>query len=332
MKTFIRSGAAALSLAVALTAGAAWSQKPATKPATKPAAAAKPAAPPASKFGALAVDRTNGFAFGFAYDHPSRSAANQYATEECRKRGGACAVVVEFSGEGCAAYETVSDRDGSAYGWGTAKTQVEAQSTASQQCSLYSDGKACMNHVWACNSKDVAPFKVLRNDPVKPKPAATDCLVQYELQVDTDDGDNWVTRLYSPAYRLSAADCPLASPSQYHGFYYKTWTDGRVDSGESNPPRKAPALQARGIKLAEQAFNWAAGRRPPISGAHFRTVGSVNVSTPTPDNIKAYIEQTGGWDAGDERHLGDGVCLGLAPPGVAPVETLGVGNCRRWVR
>src|SRR5688500_14511206 len=150
--------------------------------AQKAKSTAKPAAPKATRFGALAVDRSKAFVFAWAYDHPSRAAASDFALEECRKRDGNCSVVVEFSGEGCASYHTISPEDGTAYGWGTAATQAAAESRSLQECNAFADGKStCSNHVWACNSKDVAPVKVLREDPVKPKPAKTDCLIQYEI-------------------------------------------------------------------------------------------------------------------------------------------------------
>lgn len=314
---------ASIACALAFASMPAIAQK--AKPATKPGA--KPAAPKASKFGALAVDRSKAFVFAWAYDHPSRAAASDFALEECRKRDGNCSVVVEFSGEGCASYHTISPEDGTAYGWGTAPTQAAAQSRSLQECNAFADGRAmCSNHVWACNSKDVASFKVLREDPVKPKPARTDCLVQYEIEID-DSNDDWVNRYRSPLYRLSAKDCPLTASSQYHSFHHNVW-DGRVSQSESNPEKKNPALQKKGFDMAEGFFNWIMAKPNPEPGTHYRPAASVAASAPTDENIADMTQDTGRSDS-DRVH---GICLDYAPPGVMPVSVHGVENCRSWVR
>src|SRR5690606_21445100 len=53
----------------------------------------------ASKFGALAIDRSNGFYYGFSYDYPTLAEAETKAADECRKKGGDCSVVLSFSGK-----------------------------------------------------------------------------------------------------------------------------------------------------------------------------------------------------------------------------------------
>lgn len=297
--------------------------------ASMPAAAqeATPAASQAAKFGALAVDRGRAFVYGWAYDHPTRADANAFALQECRKREGDCSVVVEFSGDGCASYHTLGAEDGTAYGWGTGPTREAAQSRSLQECNAYADGAGlCGNHVWACNSETSAPFEVLREDPVKPKAAKTDCLVQYEIQVD-DSGDNWVNRYRSPLYRLPQQDCPLASDSQYHSFHHNVW-EGRVDQSESNPDKKDPALQKKGFDMAAAFFDWIMARPTPEPGTHYRPAASVAVSTATDENIADMTKNTGRSDSS----LVHGICLAYAPPGITPVAVHGAQNCRTWVR
>jgi hypothetical protein len=321
MRSSLR-GIAVCAVAVSvLAASVATAQK---KPAPK-APAAK-----ATKYGALAVDRRQGFVFGWAYDHPSRADANSFAMEECSKRNGNCSVVVEFSGEGCASYHTISAEDGTAYGWGTAQTQAGAESRSLQECNAFAGGKAtCGNHVWACNSKDVAAFKVLREDPVKAKPAKTDCLVQYEANVETNGDDNWKDRYLSPLYRLAASDCPSTAKTQFHDFYYGLDDRGRPNEGESNPEGKGnPARQAKGKALALQFHQWLSGKTPLDGGLHFRSVGSATVTVASDENL-AYLTEHVGQSDSDRVH---GICLDYAPPGIEPVASYGAERCRSWVR
>jgi hypothetical protein len=305
-----------------LAASPAAAQKAKPKPAAAKAAAPKPA-----KFGALAVDRSKGFVFAWAYDHPTRQAASDFALEECRKREGNCAVVVEFAGEGCASYHTISAENGDAYGWGTGLTQALAETRSLQECNAYADGKAtCGNHVWACNSKDVAPFKVLREDPVKPKPAKTDCLVQYEVS-PLNGNDDWVDDYKSPVYRLGAKDCPLTTSSQFHSFHHVVW-EGKAESRESNPEKKNPALQKKGFDMAAAFYDWIMARPSPTPGTHWRTAASVTASTVLDENVE-YLGRTTGQSNSDQVH---GICLAYAPPGITPVATYGAEHCRSWIR
>jgi hypothetical protein len=319
MRSSIRGVALCVFAASVLAASTASAQK-------KPA---KPAAAKATKYGALAVDRKQGFIYGWAYDQPSRAEASEFASNECSKRNGNCTVVVEFSGEGCASYHTISAEDGSAYGWGTAPTQAGAEARSLQECNAFSDGKStCGNHVWACNSKDVAPFKVLREDAVKAKPAKTDCLVQYDIDVETDGDDNWKDRYLSPLYRLAAADCPSTAKTPFHSFYYGN-DNGRINEGESNPEgKKDPARQAKGKALALAFSQWVASRRPLDAGLHFRTTASATVTVASDEN-QAYLTDHVGQSDSDRVH---GICLAYAPPGIEPVATYGAEHCQRWVR
>ncbi|WP_165356376.1 DUF4189 domain-containing protein [Sphingosinicella sp. BN140058] len=111
-------------------------------------------------FGALAVDRTNGYRYGFSYDYTSRAAAEKRALAEVRKRGGSGTVVLAWSGRGCAAYRTVPEGAGNAYGWGIAATRAAADRIASAHAAVRSKGKPTPKVVWACNSKG-GPLKKL---------------------------------------------------------------------------------------------------------------------------------------------------------------------------
>lgn len=106
------------------------------------------------KYAALAVDRNNGFYYGFANDYSSRADAEQRALLECKKRGGNCSIVLVFSGEGCAVYRTIEGNVGTAYGWGLAKTRQEADAIATAEAKKRSNGIAPTNHAWVCNSSN----------------------------------------------------------------------------------------------------------------------------------------------------------------------------------
>jgi hypothetical protein len=333
MKRFAFHIAIGIAVALSLSASA-----QAQAPKKKPAAAAKPAAPKPGKYGALAVDRSNGFAYGWSYDHPARSAAAEKALGECGERGGQCSLVVEFAGEGCAAYYTLSAEDGSAYGWGVAPLQADAESRARQECADFADGKVCGNHVWACNSKDVAPFKVLRNDPAKPKPAATDCLVQFEVNIETDGDDDWVGRVHSPVYRLSANDCAATAETEYHGFYYLIDDNGKVRSGESNPEKnQKPERVQRGLSWAEQNHRWVAGLQSPFAGTHLRSIGDVTVTRFSTEKLQSLSNDVGLADVHVNSSWSDGsrvsgLCLAYRLPGIVPVSVHGADRCSNWLK
>ena len=317
MRSSIRRIAFCLTAISALAATTAVAQKKPAKPSAK-----------ATKYGALAVDRKQGFVYGWAYDQPSRGEASDFAINECTKRNGNCAVVVEFAGEGCASYHTIGAEDGSAYGWGTAATQAAAEARSLQECTAFADGKAsCGNHVWACNSKDVAPFKVLREDAVKAKPAKSDCLVQYEVS-PLNGNDDWVDDYKSPVYRLSAKDCPLTTNSQFHSFHHVEYDDGKVRREESNPEKKNPALQNKGLEMADGFYAWIMARPSPTPGTHWRTAASVTASTALDENVE-YLGRTTGQSNEDQVH---GICLDYAPPGIEPVAIYGADRCQTWIR
>jgi uncharacterized protein (TIGR02145 family) len=117
----------------------------------------------AGKVGALAIDRQNGFAYGFAFDQATRADAEARALEEVTKRGGNGTVVLVWSGEGCGAYRTIDPKDGNAYGWGVASTQAAAEAIADREVDKRANGKIAVDRVWACNSKSPAKLKVLKD-------------------------------------------------------------------------------------------------------------------------------------------------------------------------
>ncbi|MCW3160119.1 FISUMP domain-containing protein [Chryseobacterium oryctis] len=129
-------------------------KKSVKKPATKTVS---------SKFGALAIDRSNGFYYGFSYDYANRAEAETKAKEECAKKGGNCSVVLTFSGTGCAAYRTIDGKAGTAYGWGIAGTKEEADAIALAEAQKRSNGVNPSNFVWSCNSVNTGTLKEIYN-------------------------------------------------------------------------------------------------------------------------------------------------------------------------
>ncbi len=121
------------------------------------------AKPLITKYGALAIDRNNGFYFGWSYDYKTLAEAETKAIEECKKKGGNCSVVLSFSGTGCAAYRTIDGSVGTAYGWGIAKTKAEADVIATKECLKRSNGKPANNFVWSCNSANSGNLKEIFN-------------------------------------------------------------------------------------------------------------------------------------------------------------------------
>jgi len=119
----------------------------------------------AAEFAALAIDKNNGFYYGWSYNHPSSIVAEKYAQDECTKKNGkSCTVVLSWSGNGCGVYRTVEGNVGTSYGWGIAITQAEADKIAIQNVLKRSNGKVASNYVWACNSNDKNKLKIIKND------------------------------------------------------------------------------------------------------------------------------------------------------------------------
>lgn len=117
-----------------------------------------------TKFGALAVDRRNGYYYGWASDCLTLPEAEKKAIEECNKKGGKCTVVLSYSGSGCAAYRSSAGKNvGIAFGWGIGKTKEEADAIAKKECSIRSYGMASPNFVWSCNTSDAGTLTQIYN-------------------------------------------------------------------------------------------------------------------------------------------------------------------------
>lgn len=147
-----------LVLALLLTTYPSYGQT--SQPVKKPTATAKSVA---SKFGALAIDRNNGFYYGWSFDYSTLVEAEQKAIDECNKKGGNCSIVLSYSGTGCAAYRTIDGSVGTAFGWGLAKTKEEADIIAINECLKRSNGITPTNFVWSCNSAQTGQLKELYN-------------------------------------------------------------------------------------------------------------------------------------------------------------------------
>jgi uncharacterized protein (TIGR02145 family) len=127
-------------------------------------------------YAALAVDRSEGSYVAWAYDYATLQGAENRALRECKEKGGNCTVVLRWSGKGCGAYRTIPGKAGTAYGWGFAETQAEADIIATSEALKRSNGVQPSIYAWACNSvgeKKLIPTQVtplpepLNNEPVK---------------------------------------------------------------------------------------------------------------------------------------------------------------------
>lgn len=105
------------------------------------------------KFGALAIDKSNGNYFGWAVDYETQAEADKRALQECKDSGGNCSIVLRF-GEGlCAEYRMAENVTVTAYGWGVATSRDEASRVAVAECLKRSNGSPCTGYVFGCNSK-----------------------------------------------------------------------------------------------------------------------------------------------------------------------------------
>ena len=116
-----------------------------------------------TKYGALAIDRGNGFYFGWAVDCSTLAEAEKNAIEECNKKGGRCTVVLSFSGTGCAAYRFITGNVGMGYGWGLAGTKEEADIKAKKECAERSYGLPAPNLICKCNSINSGELREIYN-------------------------------------------------------------------------------------------------------------------------------------------------------------------------
>jgi len=116
------------------------------------------------KYGALAIERDNGYYFGWAVDCATLEEAQKKAVGECAKKGGKCSVVLSFSGTCCAAYRTSAGKNiGIAFGWGLALTKEEADVIAKREHLIRSYGMAAPNISYMCNSPNSGTMKLIYN-------------------------------------------------------------------------------------------------------------------------------------------------------------------------
>jgi uncharacterized protein (TIGR02145 family) len=115
-----------------------------------------------SKFGSLAIDKSEGFYYGWATDHTSQKQAEERALVECKAKGGNCSIVLSWEGELCAAYRT--NTNGKTYGWGIANSKEEADRIAMSEFKSRNNTSVPQNYVWGCNSKSSGKGKVLFDD------------------------------------------------------------------------------------------------------------------------------------------------------------------------
>jgi hypothetical protein len=116
-----------------------------------------------TKYGALAIDRGNGFYYGWAANYSSLAEAEKKAIENCAGKGGRCTVVLSYSGTGCAVYRFITGNVGMGYGWGLAKTKEEADIKAKKECAERSFGLPAPNMVWICNPANSGELKEIYN-------------------------------------------------------------------------------------------------------------------------------------------------------------------------
>jgi uncharacterized protein (TIGR02145 family) len=131
-------------------------------------------------YAALAVDRSEGSYIAWSYDYASLQGAEKRALRECAEKGGNCTVVLTWQGKGCGAYRTVSDKAGTAYGWGVAATREEADVIATAEALKRSKGVQPSVFIWACNS--VGEFKSIRSEALPPVPAEIKPEVKPEIK------------------------------------------------------------------------------------------------------------------------------------------------------
>lgn len=130
-------------------------------------------------YGALAIDEADGTFYGWSHSYASQNEADAQALEECEKIGGECRVVLGFSGSSrCAAYRTVENDVGTAYGWGRAGSSEAADSIALSECRGRSQGKVCSRQVWACNSSTESSVSVSAPEAkIEAGPSSTDASI-----------------------------------------------------------------------------------------------------------------------------------------------------------
>jgi len=97
-------------------------------------------------YGAGAIDRHKGSAYGISYDYSNPRAARARALQEC---GAGCRVVIQFH-NACGAYAADQSAGSTAYGWGIARSKQAAINIAHRQCRRHG-GSRCIIRVWGCD-------------------------------------------------------------------------------------------------------------------------------------------------------------------------------------
>lgn len=107
------------------------------------------------QFGALAIDKARGNAFGWAVDFDTQAEADASARAKCAVNSVACTVVMRFKNT-CASYAADQARGSSAYGWGQTSPQSAADARALRECASRGGARAnCTKRVWGCTGKTV---------------------------------------------------------------------------------------------------------------------------------------------------------------------------------
>jgi uncharacterized protein (TIGR02145 family) len=135
-------------------------------------------------YAALAIDRSEGSYVAWAYDYATLQGAENRALRDCKEKGGNCTVVLRWSGKGCGAYRSIPGKAGTAYGWGFAETQAEADIIATNEALKRSSGAQPSVYLWACNSVGVT--KMIPT-PIAPLPQLmnTEPPKKAEVKVET---------------------------------------------------------------------------------------------------------------------------------------------------
>lgn len=207
-----------------------------------------------TKYGALAIDKTNGFYYGWAYDNASLDGAENRAIEECNKKGGNCVAVLSWSGPGCAAYRTIAGNVGTAYGWGVAANKTAADAIATREALKNSGGVSPANFVWACNSSGTDALKIIRNEEInssvqKLHQAAEDgAMYDYEGEVADNLPHGYGTLTYVKSGNTHTGNYVKGKRDGYGVFTFKsgTWYKGNY---------RADKMEGKGI------YQFASGRR-----------------------------------------------------------------------
>ncbi len=117
----------------------------------------------AIKYGALSIDRGNGFYFGWSVDCTSLAEAEKKAIDMCSKKGGRCTIILSWSGSGCFVYRFITGNVGMGYGWGLGRTKEEADEKAKKEAAERSFGLPAPNIISGCNSAGSGELKEIYN-------------------------------------------------------------------------------------------------------------------------------------------------------------------------